>query len=372
MREGWRLRYHSFVCYVASLSYLQSAVSARELGTRKRSSIITVPLRRPQITMHTPHKPVTRFALITGTSTGIGKAISLRLAAEGVNVFAGVRRSTDGEALITEASQLSAGSPRKGGRVMPVILDVTDNVSIQSAISQLREETGANGLWALINNAGVAIGGPVEEVSAADWKRQFDINLFGSIEVIRAALPLLRKGVQSHGINIPRLVLVSSIGGRVAQPFLAPYTCSKAAATALGDSLRLELRRQGIGVSVIEPGAIATPIWRKGEASLAEFGPNHPARNLYAEEIDGLRKTANQVASAAIPPERAAEAIFIALTAQRAPARVLIGQDAKIAALLKRWLPTGWFDFLLMRQFHIANLPMLEAVKAPPGSLRNE
>ncbi len=313
--------------------------------------------------MHNPDKPFIRFALVTGTSSGIGKAISLRLAAEGVNVFAGVRRSVDGEALITEASQVSDASPRKRGRMIPVILDVTDNISIQNAVNQVREETGSDGLWALINNAGVAVGGPVEEVSEADWRRQFDINFFGGIEVIRAALPLLRIGVQSQGINIPRLVLVSSIGGRVAQPFLAPYTCSKAATTALGDSLRLELRRQGIGVTVIEPGAIATPIWRKGEASLAEFGPNHPARQLYAGEIEGLRKTAHQVAAAAIPPERAAEAIFGALTAQRTPARVLIGQDARIAALLKRWLPTGWFDFLLRRQFHIANLPMLEPVQ---------
>jgi NAD(P)-dependent dehydrogenase (short-subunit alcohol dehydrogenase family) len=317
-----------------------------------------------KLTMHTPDDAFIRSALITGTSSGIGKAISLRLAVEGVNVFAGVRRSADGETLITEASQLSAKPLRKKGRVIPVILDVTDNVSLQNAISLVREECGSDGLWALINNAGVAVGGPVEEVSAADWRRQFDINFFGWIEVIRAALPLLRKGVKRQGINIPRVVLVSSIGGRVAQPFLAPYTCSKAAVTALGDSLRLELRRQGIGVSVIEPGAIATPIWRKGEASLAEFGPDHPARKLYAGEIDGLRRTATEVAAAAIPPERAAEAIFGALTAQRAPARVLVGQDARIAALLKRWLPGKWFDFLLMRQFHIANLPMLEPVKA--------
>jgi len=314
--------------------------------------------------MHTPDNSLIRSALITGTSSGIGKAISLRLAAEGVNVFAGVRRSADGEALMTEASQLSTRSPHKKGRFIPVILDVSDTVSIQSAVNQVREETGSNGLWALINNAGVAVGGPVEEVSAADWRRQFDINFFGGIEVIRAALPLLRTAVHAQGIHIPRLMLVSSIGGRVAQPLLAPYTCSKAAVTALGDSLRLELRRQGIGVSVIEPGAIATPIWRKGEASLAEFGLNHPARKLYAGEIDGLRKTASQVAAAAISPEKAAEAIFGALTAQRAPARVLIGQDARIAALLKRWLPTEWFDFLLMRQFHIANLPMLEPEKA--------
>jgi NAD(P)-dependent dehydrogenase (short-subunit alcohol dehydrogenase family) len=348
--------------------------SARKLENCRRLSISSCRDEARKLTLDTPDNPFTRSALITGTSSGIGKAIALRLAAEGVKVFAGVRRPADGEALITEASQLPAGSARKSGRITPVILDVTNSISIQNAVNQVREETGSDGLWALINNAGVAVGGPVEEVSAADWGRQFDINFFGWIEVIRAALPLLRKGVQSQGIHIPRLILVSSIGGRVAQPFLAPYTCSKAAVTALGDSLRLELRRQGIGVSVIEPGAIATPIWRKGEVSLAEFGPNHPARKLYAGEIEGLRKTANQVASAAIPPERAAEVIFHALTAQLAPARVLIGQDARIAALLKRWLPTKWFDFLLMRQFHISNLPMLQPAQAaiPAHSEINE
>lgn len=314
--------------------------------------------------MDTPKNLFARSALVTGTSSGIGKATSLRLVAEGVNVFAGVRRSADGDALLSEASRTSEGASRKKGQLIPVILDVTSDVSIQNAVKRVQEQTGADGLWALVNNAGVAVGGPVEEVSSADWRRQFNINFFGWIEVIRAALPLLRKGVRAQGIYIPRVVLVSSIGGRIAQPMLAPYTCSKWATTALGDSLRLELRRQGIGVSVIEPGAIATAIWGKAEASLAEIGPNHPARKLYGPEIDGLNKAATQAAAAAIPPERAADAILRALTAQRAPARVLVGQDAKIAALLKRWLPTTWFDFLLMRQFDIANLPVLEPGKA--------
>jgi NAD(P)-dependent dehydrogenase (short-subunit alcohol dehydrogenase family) len=309
--------------------------------------------------MYTPKNPSGRFALVTGTSSGIGKATSLRLAAQGVNVFAGVRRSADGDALLAEVSRISEGASSKKGRVIPLILDVTSDASIQNAVERVKEETGTNGLWALVNNAGVAVPGPVEEVSSADWRRQFDTNFFGWIEVIRAALPLLRKGVRAQGIYIPRVALVSSIGGRVAQPILAPYTCSKWATTALGDSLRLELRRQGIGVSVIEPGAIATAIWGKGEASLAEIGPDHPARKLYGAEIDGVHKAAIQAVAAAIPAERAAEAILRALTAQRAPARVLVGQDAKIAALLKRWLPTTWFEFLLMRQFDIANLPVL-------------
>ncbi|MBV8350831.1 MAG: hypothetical protein JOZ21_00970 [Verrucomicrobia bacterium] len=117
-------------------------------------------------------------------------------------------------------------------------------------------------------------------------------------------------------------------------------------------------------MSVLEPGAIATAIWEKGAAALAEIGPDHPARKLYGGELEGISKAANRAAAAAIPAERAADAILRALTAQRAPARVLIGPDAKIAALLKRWLPTTWFDCLLMRQFDIAHLPVLEPGKA--------
>ena len=314
--------------------------------------------------MDAPKNSIARFALVTGTSTGIGKATSLRLAAEGVNVFAGVRRSTDGDALLTEASRISGTASSEKSRMIPIILDVTSDVSIRNAVERVQEETGAGGLWALVNNAGVAVCGPVEEVSSADWRRQFDVNFFGSIEVIRAALPLLRKGVRAQGIYVPRVVLVSSIGGRVAQPMVAPYTCSKWATTALGESLRLELRRQSIGVSVIEPGAIATAIWGKAQASLAEIGSNHPARKFYGAEIDALSKAAAQAAAAAIPSERAADAILRALTARRAPARVLVGQDAKIAALLKRWLPTTWFDFLLLWRFGTANLPVLDPAKS--------
>jgi NAD(P)-dependent dehydrogenase (short-subunit alcohol dehydrogenase family) len=301
---------------------------------------------------------------VTGTSTGIGKAAALGLASEGVNVIAGVRRAGDGEALVAEASRLSPRAPGKIGRIIPVILDVTSDGSIQDAFERIRQETRSDGLWALINNAGIAVGGPVEQLNPADWRRQFDTNFFGWIEVIRAALPLLRQGVRAFGIHIPRIVLVSSIAGRIAQPLLAPYTCSKWATTALGESLRLELRRQGIGVSVIEPGPVATAIWAKGEASLANFGPDHPARKLYGGEIDALAKAAPEAAATAIPAERAADAILRALTAPRSPARVLVGQDAKMAALLKRWLPTTWSEFLVMRRFGIAELPMLEPTRA--------
>jgi NAD(P)-dependent dehydrogenase (short-subunit alcohol dehydrogenase family) len=287
------------------------------------------------------------WVLISGCSTGIGRATAIRLASEGFNVIAGVRSERDGEALRGDFA----------GTLEPVILDVTSEVSIAAAVSKAGELAGSAGLRAVINNAGIVVAGPVEHVSAADWKHQFDVNFFGMIELTKAALPLLRKAVAFHGPHVPRLVFVSSIGGRVAQPVLAAYTSSKFATSALGDSLRLELRRQGIGVSVIEPGAIVTAIWAKGDATTQEFSAAHPARRLYDPEINGLTIAAKRAAARAISADHAAAAIIKSLTARRAPARVLVGKDAKLMAILRKWLPLTWFDALVMREFGIPANP---------------
>ena len=287
------------------------------------------------------------WALISGASTGIGRATALRLAASGFHVIAGVRSGAATVRLTRDAAATS------GGRVETTLLDVTDQASIDAAVTRTAELTGASGLRVVINNAGVVVPGPVEFVSAAEWRRQFDVNLFGAIELTRATLPLLRRGVETHGRGVPRLLLVSSIGGRVAQPMMAPYTSSKFALTALGDSLRLELRRQGIGVTVIEPGAVATDIWAKGDASAEEFTPDHPARKLYEPELMGLLALARKTASQAIPADRAAQDVVNSVLAKRAPARVLIGTDAKIMARLKSLLPTGVFDNILAKEFGI-------------------
>lgn len=297
------------------------------------------------------------WVVISGTSTGIGRATALRLTSQGFNVIAGVRRESDASILTAEAGAAGSGK----GRLVPVLLDVTDQSSIDATVSRAGELAGASGLRAVINNAGIVVPGPIEHVSAADWRRQFDVNFFGMIELTRATLPLLRRGVVAHGLHVPRLMFVSSIGGRVSQPILVPYTTTKFATNALGDGLRLELRRQGIGVTVIEPGAIATEMWAKGDTSAEEFGPNHPARKLYDAEINGLVVAAKKTAARAIPAAKAADDIFRALTAARAPARVLVGTDAKIMALLRSWLPLSWFDAILLREFQLAGLP----VKAP-------
>jgi NAD(P)-dependent dehydrogenase (short-subunit alcohol dehydrogenase family) len=288
------------------------------------------------------------WALISGSSTGIGRATVLALLSKGFHVIAGVRSEASADRLRQQSS--AQGS----GRLETTLLDVTDQASINAAVARTAELAGAGGLRAVINNAGVVVPGPVEFVSAAEWRRQFDVNLFGAIELTRATLPLLRRGVEAHGRGVPRLLLVSSIGGRIAQPMMAPYTSSKFALTALGDSLRLELRRQGIGVTVIEPGAVATDIWAKGDTSAEEFTPDHPARKLYEPELNGLLALARKTASNAMPAERAAQELVSSILAKRAPARVLIGTDAKIMARLKALLPTGVFDNILAKEFGIA------------------
>ena len=302
-----------------------------------------------------------RWVVITGTSTGIGRAAALRLFRDGAGVLAGVRKHADAEGLLAEAAE-QRGASTVAGQIVPLLLDVADQASLRLATRHVDETVGNDGLWALVHNAGIAMPGPVEFVSASDWRRQFDVNLFGPIELTQALLPLLRRGVATHGAHVPRLMIVSSIGGRIAQAVNAPYTCSKFAASALGDSLRLELRRQGIGVTVLEPGAIATPIWAKGEAFARDFSSDHPAHQLYGPEIDGITRLAARSAAGAIPPDRAADAIARALYARRAPARVLVGRDAKLGAFFKNWLPTAWFDAILLRAYGVAKLPVQPAV----------
>jgi NAD(P)-dependent dehydrogenase (short-subunit alcohol dehydrogenase family) len=303
------------------------------------------------------------WALISGASTGIGRATALQLAAHGFHVLAGVRSDAAGKALTQAASE----RPNTGeGKVLPLLLDVTNPASIAAAAARADELAGGDGLRVVMNNAGIVVPGPVEHVSAEDWRYQFDVNFFGMIELTRATLPLLRRGVAAHGAFVPRLLFTSSIGGRVAQPVLAPYTTSKFATTALGDALRIELYRQAIGVTVIEPGAVATDIWAKGDGSSAQFDSAHPARVFYGPEIDGIMAASKRIAGKAISAEQAAAPIVRSILARRPEARLLVGTDAKILAALRRWLPLSWFDALLKREVGIAGLPV-QAGKAGTG-----
>ncbi len=277
-------------------------------------------------------------ALITGASTGIGRAAALRLDSLGWKVFAGVRREEDGRSLREAASE----------RLAPVTIDVTDSASIAAAASAIEAELGAAGLDGLVNNAGVAVPGPLETLPIPDLRRQLEVNLIGQVEVTQAMLPAIRRAAG-------RIVFVSSVGGRTALPFTGAYHASKFGIEAVGDSLRQELRPWGIEVSLIEPGSVATPLWDKGQGEADQFSERAPEHHdrLYGPTIERYRETVRKVAARGVPPEQVAEAIEDALTASRPKTRYLIGREAKIQARLAKVLPDRVFDRLVARELNL-------------------
>jgi len=237
--------------------------------------------------------------LITGASTGIGRATALRLAGSGWTVLAGVRKTADGEALRV------AG----GERVIPLELDVTDPAQIEQAAERVGELAPSD-LDALVNNAGSAVGGPLELISLDDLRRQFDVNFFGHVAVTQALIPALRR---ARG----RIVLISSVGGLLTTPYLAPYHASKYALEAVANSLRLELAGSHIQVALIEPGSVATPIWEKNRGQVDEFAVPEELREQYGHVPAAMAKTLQSTARRGIPSERVAQTIERALSAKR-------------------------------------------------------
>jgi len=272
-----------------------------------------------------------RSVLVTGASTGIGRATALRLDAAGWRVHAGVRREEDAESL------RAAGS----GSLEPVFLDVTDADQIAAAAERLGGGEGE--LAGLVNNAGVAIPSPLETMPVDDFRRQLEINLTGQVAVTQALLPAIRRG---DG----RLVFISSIGGRMALPLTGAYHAAKFGIEAVGDVFRQELRPWGIPVSIVEPGSIDTPIWERGEQTADEVGSRSPQREaLYGRAIERYRKVIRETAERGIPPEKVAATIERALTSRRPRARYLVGIDAKVQARLKPLLPTPLLDRIVAR-----------------------
>ncbi len=272
-------------------------------------------------------------ALITGASTGIGRATALRLAGAGWTVLAGVRDPAAGAALVTDATS---------GRIVPVSLDVTDEGQVAQAAAVVEEQAGAGGLDALVNNAGIGIGGPLELVSAEDLRRQFDVNVFAQVAVTQAMLPALRR---AGG----RIAFVSSIGGRVAMAFTAPYAASKHAIEAFGDALRVELRTSGVQVTLIEPGSVATPIWDKSRVESERVSVPPELQRQYGHVQAAMDKVLADTERRGVPPEQVADTILRALTASRMRARYVVGRDAKAMLIARRLLPDHVFDALARR-----------------------
>src|SRR5215211_4734235 len=266
--------------------------------------------------------------LVTGASTGIGEATALHLRELGFEPVAGVRRDEDAE--------------RLGGQGLRTVrLDVTDEAQIAAA----RESVGDGALAGLVNNAGVAVAAPLEFVPLDQLRRQLEVNLIGQVAVTQAFLPALRR---AGG----RIVNVGSIGGRVALPLLAPYNASKFALEGLSDSLRRELRAQGVDVVVIEPGGVKTPIWGKGNELADELTAQMPpeGERLYGRLIANVRKETLKIErERGLPPRAVAEVIGRALTADRPRTRYVVGGEAKVRAQLARLLPDRAMDRLIGR-----------------------
>jgi len=273
--------------------------------------------------------------LVTGASSGIGRASALRLDRLGFKVFAGVRKDADGKALKQKAK----------GDLTPVLLDVTDDASISAAAKVVAKGAGQRGLAGLVNNAGIVVPGPLEFLPIEDLRSQIEVNVIGQIAVTQAFLPLLRKG---RG----RIVNIGSIGGRMATPFTGAYNASKFALEALTDSLRMELKPWGISVSIIEPGSIDTRMWEKGQDAadvLLEKLPKE-GHELYEPAVAVIRQAAENSAQHAIPPSAVAKAVVHALTAKKPKTRYVVGTDARLQSVVARLVPDQMRDWLVVRE----------------------
>lgn len=278
-----------------------------------------------------------RGVLVTGASTGIGEATAVHLEGLGFRVFAGHRKPEDGERLREQA----------GPGLEPVRIDVTDSGEIAAAAERIGELLGGGAageasLYGLVNNAGIPVPGAVELLSLEDLRRQLEVNLIGAVAVTQAFLPMLRAG---RG----RIINVTSVGGRVATPYMSAYHASKFALEAVGDSLRRELIPQGVDVIAIEPGSISTPIWSKGQEHGASVELPATLEGIYADEFEVALKASVEADRRGLAPEVAGEAIAGALTARRPKARYVVGRDARGMIAAQSLLPTRVFDRLMRR-----------------------
>jgi NAD(P)-dependent dehydrogenase (short-subunit alcohol dehydrogenase family) len=275
-----------------------------------------------------------RSVLITGASTGIGAACALDLDKLGFRVFAGVRKPSDGEALQAQASE----------QLTPVIIDVTLTETIKQAASMIQAAVGEDGLFGLVNNAGILIPGPLECVSLDDLRRQFEVNVFGTVAVTQAMLPLVRA---AQG----RIVNMGSISGKAVPPYMGAYSASKFALESITDVLRMELARWKIDVAIIEPDSIATPIWRKMLNTATAMGKHLPAavRELYEQDLATMSKATLAMDKTGLPVDHVVRAVRHALTARRPKTRYPVGLRTHLAFWAARHLPDRTRDTFMRR-----------------------
>ncbi|GIG23636.1 short-chain dehydrogenase [Cellulomonas chitinilytica] len=267
-----------------------------------------------------------RSVVVTGASTGIGRAITAALVAARFHVWATVRRPEDAASLLAE----------HGDAVTTLLVDITDEVAVHAAGEQVRS---AGPLYALVNNAGAALPGPLEHLPLDVLRRQLEVNLVAQLSVTQAMLPALRASRDAG--RDARIVMIGSIGGRIAGPVLGAYNAAKFGVVGLTGSLRAELSPWGIRVLLVEPGAIATPIWSRGAAAGQVVADAMPpdAIERYRGQIDRAMANARRSAVRGAPPERVADVVVRALLDRNPAPRRVVGRDARLVAALVRVLP---------------------------------
>lgn len=267
--------------------------------------------------------------LVTGASTGIGRACALQLDALGFRVFATAISAQDGAELQSKAS----------AQLEIVALDLRDADSIAGALQTVSHATGEAGLVGLVNNAGILSCAPLELMSMATVKQVFEINVVGQIALTQAFLPLLRAGKG-------RIVGIGSLAGRSALPYTGPYNASKWAFRALNDTWRLELKRQGIAVILVEPGMVATPIWKQA----GETEETLIARQFYAAFLAQSAQVSQMAQGSTTTPDDIARVVVRALTLAKPRSRYTIGSEARLLLAVES-LPTPLRDWLVSRRF---------------------
>ena len=269
-----------------------------------------------------------KSVLVTGASSGIGEATAVHLAHQGFRVFAAARR----------LEKLKTLSGLGGGRITPVAMDVTSEESVASAIKQIASESGA--LYGLVNNAGVNVPGPIELVPAEEWRRQYETNVFGLMNVTRAIIPQMREARQGRIVNI------GSVAGRIAAPFMGVYASSKHAVEGLSDALRRELAPHGIKVSVIRPGFINTPLGPHEQDELAKYTSDDQP---YAEQVRIFKAWHAKGHPNGASPLVVAEAVHHAITAKRPNSRYTVPSKMLGFLALRNLMPSAITDRVFER-----------------------
>jgi NAD(P)-dependent dehydrogenase (short-subunit alcohol dehydrogenase family) len=274
--------------------------------------------------------------LITGASTGIGEACAVYFAERDWQVYGGVRKAADAKRLAGMHKNIEA-----------VTLDVTKPNDVFKTVQMIEKTGKRGGLQGLINNAGIAITGPLEFLPIEDFRRQMEVNFFGQVELTQACLPLLRQG---RG----RIVNVSSIGGRAVAPFLAPYSASKFALEAYTDGLRRELLPWKMHVASIQAGSIATPIWEKSlkNAEILRKALPTKAKALYGRAMEGAKLRSQRSAERGIPAKYVAKAAWHALTSNWPQTRYVVGRGTRFSIFMLRWLPDELLDRVMQRALY--------------------